>query len=335
MVWLAFLLSAGLIVLAGSKLSHYGDRIAAETGLGGLWIGVVLLAGATSLPEVLTTVSAGWLDAPDLAVGNLLGAGLTNMLTLGLIDAVYRSKRVWQQAALEQALVAALAIVLTGFVGLLILLRPTWPLGRVGLDTLLVLLLYVFGMRAVFRQEDLRRRQKEQALVADTAAAPAVGRRGSLRRALIGFALAALGILLGAPVLATSAKAIADQTGISTTFIGSSLVAIATSLPELVTAFAAVRLGAFDMAVGNLYGSNAFNMGALFFADLAYGKGPILSAAAPAHVVTALAVILLMGLGLMGIMYRAEKRFRLIEPDSLLMVLGYALGMWVLFRVGG
>ncbi len=96
MAWVTFLASAVVIVYAGTKLSQYGDRIAEQTGLGGLSIGVVLMASVTSLPEVLTTISAGLLDAPDLAVGDLLGAGLTNMLTLGFIDLVHRQKRVWQ-----------------------------------------------------------------------------------------------------------------------------------------------------------------------------------------------------------------------------------------------
>jgi cation:H+ antiporter len=108
-------------------------------------------------------------------------------------------------------------------------------------------------------------------------------------------------------------------------------VAIATSLPELVTSFAAVRLGAFDLAVGNLFGSNAFNMAVLFFVDVAYQKGPLLSVVSPMHAMAALWGILLMNIGLMGIIYRAEKRFFLIEPDSFLMIVGYVIGMWLLF----
>jgi cation:H+ antiporter len=73
--WAIFLLSAAVIVYAGTTLSRYGDEIAKLTGLGGLWIGVVVMAGATSLPEIFTTVSAGWLNTPDLAAGNLFGAG--------------------------------------------------------------------------------------------------------------------------------------------------------------------------------------------------------------------------------------------------------------------
>jgi cation:H+ antiporter len=102
-----------------------------------------------------------------------------------------------------------------------------------------------------------------------------------------------------------------------------------------VTSLAAVRLGAFDLAVGNLFGSNAFNMGALFFCDMAYRSGPLLSAISGTHSVTAFLGILLMNIGLMGLIYRAEKRFLLIEPDSFLMVIGYSLGIWLLFQLGG
>lgn len=331
-----FLLSAVVIVLAGTKLSHYGDRIAEHSGLGRLWIGVVLLAAATSLPEVFTAVSAVLIDAPNIAVGDLFGAGLSNMLTLALIDAVHRQKRIWQQAALEHALIASLAVILTGLAGLLIVVKQPLPLWHVGLGTIAIAVIYVLGMRVVFRQEDVRRRaQQLERVVEAVEASNRPVAAGVLKRAVTGFTLAALGILVAAPLLAESAKEIAEATGISTTFIGTSLVAITTSLPELVTTFAAVRLGAFDLAVGNLFGSNAFNMAILLAADMAYGKGPLLAAVESTHAVTAFVSILLMSVGVMGIIYRAEKRFVLIEPDSLLMILGYGLGMWLLFRIGG
>ena len=331
MVWAAFILSATVIVYAGTKLSVYGDHLAERTGLGGLWIGVVLMAAATSLPEVITTISAALMDAPDLAVGDLLGAGLTNMLTLGVIDLVHRQKRVWQQAAFEQILIAGLAMGLTGLAGLIILIRTTQTVWQVGLETVFIAAIYVFGMRLVYRQEDVRRQERlRRKLVEAEAEAP--DRRPSLQRSMAGFGLAAMAIVVSAPVLAASANAIAELTGISTTFIGTSLLAVATSLPELVTALAAVRLGAYDLAVGNLFGSNAFNMAALLFVDLAYRPGPVLSALAPAHAATALVSIILMNIAVVGIIYRAEKRYLLIEPDSLLMITGYGLGMWLLFR---
>ena len=108
---------------------------------------------------------------------------------------------------------------------------------------------------------------------------------------------------MAAPILAGSANQIALQSGVSSGFIGGSLVAIAPSLPELVTAIAAVRLGAFDLAVGNLFGSNAFNMAAFFFVDTAYGHGPLFNVVSDTHAMTALWSILLMSRALMGIIY--------------------------------
>ena len=333
--WLLFLVNAVAIVLAGTYLSRYGDQIAELSGLGRLWIGVVLMAAATSLPEIFTTMSAGWIDAPDLAAGNLFGAGMSNMLTLALIDLLYRQKRVWQQAALEHTLTAALAMVLTGLAAFFVMLRIEVVQLGVGFESLVLPILYLLGMRVVLRQEDMARRQRAQSELAEEMAGAYDGgafRREELRRAIIGFAIAAGVLLVAAPVLTQSAEQIAQETGVSSTFIGTSLVAITTSMPELVVSIAAVRMGAFDLAVGNLFGSNAFNMAAFFFADLAYRQGSLLSTVSTTHALTGLWVIIMMNIGLMGIIYRAEKRFMLIEPDSLLMLVAYVLGLWLLFN---
>ncbi|NOS82174.1 MAG: hypothetical protein HOP32_11405 [Nitrospira sp.] len=232
--WAIFLLSAAVIVYAGTKLAHYGDQIATHTGLSGLWIGVVLMAGATSLPEIFTDVSAALMHAPDLAAGDLFGSNMANMLILGIIDQMHRQKRVWQQAAFEHALSAGLAIFLTGLAAFFVLYGSDVKLGGVGIGSMLLLLLYIFGMRLVFRQESSKWRQREQVKVVEgqTAEEPKQpSKRGELRHASIGFAVATLGLLVAAPFLAGSANAIAEQSGISSTFIGTSLVGISTSLP--------------------------------------------------------------------------------------------------------
>ena len=85
-------------------------------------------------------------------------------------------------------------------------------------------------------------------------------------------------IFLSAPVATLAVKAIAEQTGIEQSFLGAALLAVTTSLPELVASIASLRIGAYDMAVGNLFGSNVANMSVLLFADAAYTEGPILAA---------------------------------------------------------
>lgn len=203
-----FALTAATIVIVGTRLSHHGDRIAELTGLGRVWIGAVLMASATSLPEVFTTMSAAWMDAPDLAAGDLFGAGMSNMVTLGLIDLLYRHKRVWQQAAFGHALTAALAMVLTGLAAFFVLLRIDVVRLGVAFESLN---LYAMGMRLVFRQEDMTRRQLEQKAVIESIAEPEElsikrSRRQELRRAVMGFVIGALALLIAAPILAWSAR---------------------------------------------------------------------------------------------------------------------------------
>jgi cation:H+ antiporter len=153
----------------------------------------------------------------------------------------------------------------------------------------------------------------------------------TLRRALVGFAAAAGVTLAAAPLFAYAAKELAVATGLGATFTGTWLVGLSTSLPELVTSIAAVRIGAFDLAVGNLFGSNAFNMSIFFWLELANPGGSLFSEASGAHALSGLFAIVMMSLGLAAIVYRARKRFTMLEPDSALIVLAYALALWILY----
>lgn len=324
---LAFLGAGLIVVLAGTALARYGDAIAEATKLGRLWIGSVLLAGATSLPELMTDVAAVRLGAVDLAVGDLFGSSMANMLILALIDLIPPRRQVLQQATLDHALAAALAISVNALAAVFILVRPDVAfLGLIAPGSALLLFAYVAGTRAIYRHAT-----REVAGVASVAPAQAEGApKLSLRRALLGFGVAAAAVLAAAPAFAWGAKGIAEMTGLGNTFMGTLLVGLSTSLPELVASLAAVRMGAFDMAVGNLFGSNAFNMAIFFALDLAQ-SGSIFAAVDPSHVVSALFAVVLMSLGLGAIVYRAKRRFAMLEPDSLLVLVAYLLGIWTLY----
>jgi cation:H+ antiporter len=324
---LAFLASGAVVVLAGIALARHADAIAETTGLGRLWIGAVLLAGATSLPELMTDVSAVRLGATDLAVGDLFGSSMANMLILALIDLLPPRGRVLRSAALEHALAASLAIALNAGAAVLVLLRPEVSLAWVGPGSLLLFLAYVAGARAVYRQA-----LHDGAAAATAAASKAPGpvAPGSVRRAVLGFAVAALVVLAAAPLFAWSATGIAEITGLGTTFVGTWLVGISTSLPELVASLAAARMGSYDLAVGNLFGSNAFNMAIFLPVDLAQ-PGNLFAALDPSHALSGFFAVVLMSLGLAAIVYRAERRFAMLEPDSLLMLATYCVALWLIY----
>jgi cation:H+ antiporter len=113
--------------------------------------------------------------------------------------------------------------------------------------------------------------------------------------------------------------------------VGTWLVGLATSLPELVASLAAVRMGAYDLAVGNLFGSNAFNMAILLPLDLAQ-PGSLFAVVDPSHALTGLFAVVLMSLGVAAIVYRAKRKFAMVEPDSLLILAAYLVALWLLYR---
>ena len=339
--WLIFFAAAAAVVAGGTQLAREGDRIAEQTGIGGLWIGAILVAAATSLPEVVTDVSAAIIDEPDLAVGDLMGSSMANMMVLAVVDLMHRRHRVLQRVSQGHTLVASLAIALTALAASFVLADLGWSVARVGVDTIVIAVLYIMGTRVVFRQEYLqalariaeRTIGREEADVdtdQQSPSGPRMPRLGSMAK----FAAGAGVILIAAPFLASSGSDISDQAGLDASFVGVAFLAISTSLPELVTAIWSVRLGAYDLAIGNLFGSNAFNIFALVFVDIAYRQGPVLSNVSEVQAIAALFAVVLMATAMMGIIYHAERRFWLLEPDAGTIMIGYLAGLLLVYEAG-
>ena len=333
MLAVTFLASGLVVVLAGSVLARYGDAIGERTRIGGLWIGTVLLAAATSLPELATDITAVRIGAPNLAVGDLFGSSMANMLVLAVVDLLWPRKQILRQATFDHALSGSLAIALNALAAVFVLMGPGPSFLGIGVESSLLLVLYIAGTRAVYRHAT---RDRSRATAGESGTVRKGHEPPPLRRAIAGFLVAATAILVAAPFFARSAKAVAEVTGLGTTFVGTWIVGLSTSLPELATSIAAVRMGAFDLAVGNLFGSNGFNMAIFFALDLAKPGGAIFSGLDPLHAVSALFGVMLTSMGLAAIIYRAERRFAMIEPGSILIVVTYLLGIWLLYtRSGG
>mgnify|MGYP001040956792 FL=1 len=325
MVWIEFLISAGLITLAAMQLAKSGDIIANRTRMGGMLIGIVLLAGATSLPELLTTISAIFQGVPNLAAGNLLGSNMLNMFLLAVLDMVNYKRRLLRKAALRHALSGSLATLLIGMVVFFILADINIKIGWVGGDSILLILAYLVAV-------NLLRGQSRH--LGAPAAIQVPDNYPSLRQGMIGFVLAAAALTVITPWMVNSSSRIADLTGLGATFIGTTLVALVTSLPELVTTLAAAKLGADDMAIGNLFGSNMFNMFALGLTDLFYLQGRFLSVIDPAFLLVGMLGLLMTGMGLIGNLARLERRLFIIEMDALALILVYLSGLWFLYSRG-
>jgi cation:H+ antiporter len=326
-----FFLSAFVIILAGSFLTRFADKIAETTGWGKMFVGSLLLAGATSLPELMVDLHAVKLDLPDLAVGDLLGSSLFNLLILALLDFAFPSafqRTAFSPKFLHHSLAAVLTIVLTAIVGIGIASRVESSFLGVGLFSWAVLIVYFYGLRLIFLEG------KENSTQTDSLEHERALAKFSSYRPLIlafsGYIACALVILVAAPYLVDAADEIAKYSGLGHTFIGTTLVALATSLPELVSTLTAFRMGSPDLALGNIFGSNAFNMILFVPLDFMYPK-VLFSSVNNTHAVTAFSVMAATGIAVMGQLYRKKQRSRLAEPSSEVVVAVILLFLFLLY----
>lgn len=332
-VWLEFAACAALIAFAGSKLSRYGDVIADKTGLGGAWIGLALMATVTSLPELVTGISSvALVEAPDIAVGNVLGACIINLTMIVILDLLQREESVYMRASQGHILSAGFGIIMAGFVGFNVLFAQhgdALSLRYIGVYSPVLLILYAVAIRSVFRYE---RRQRETAIEERVERYPRI----TLREALIRYILTASVVVAAGLWLPYIGRDIARAMAWQETFVGTLFVAFATTLPEIAVTVSALRIGALDLAISNLLGSNLFNLMIIAIDDVFYIKGPLLSHVSGLHAVSALSVVMMSGVAVVGLFYRPQTRvFKTVGWTSLLLLSIYLLNTFFLYLHGG
>ncbi|MFP5344360.1 MAG: sodium:calcium antiporter [Gammaproteobacteria bacterium] len=332
LAWIEFLISALLIAAAGARLARYGDVIAEKTGLSGSWIGLIMLSTVTSLPELFTGISAVALaDAPDIALGNLLGASVFVLLMIVVLDFLQRGESLYTRLSQGHILSAAFAVVMLGLVAVNLVLAPAGlspAFSHIGTYTPALALIYVVALRAVFRYE---RRAADAYVHAAAERYP----RMTLRQALVRYALAAVVVVGAALWLPFAAVHVAQAMEWQDAFVGTVFVALATTLPELAVTLGALRVGALDMAIGNLFGSILFNMLLIAVNDVIYLKGPLLAHVSGLHAVSALSAMIMTGVAIIGLIYRPRTRLmKTISWVSLSLLAVYILNVYILYLYG-
>lgn len=331
-VWLEFGVCLVIIVIAGQRVAKYGDILAEKTGLGGAWIGVVLVAVATSLPELFTGISSvALVKAPDLTIGDLFGANTFNLLNLALLDILYRHGPLLTAAGIGHVLTAGLSMVLVAVAAASILISGMgfeMGVGWIGIYTPIIILLYLAMVKVIFNYERHQHSELPEAEVA-------IGHEYiSIQRAYLYYAIAALFIIGAGTWLAFIGKEIADATGWGESFVGSLFIGFTTTLPEITVSFSALRLGAVDLCVANMIGSNLFNMTVVAIDDLFYTRGPVLTDVSSSHVFTALMVVLMTGIFVAGLISRPERKTPLgASWYALALIIVFLVGSYVNFRL--
>ena len=279
---IVFAASAVVVILLGVQLAKYGDALASLTGWGRLFVGSILVALATSLPELSNNITAVRIDNPQLALGNVVGANMVNMFTMAMVALLFGGRRFLQRVAPEQGYLIVLAAVLTGLAVLFAGVQMGINIWQIGLSSIILLVVYVIGMRIVYQRRPAENEDEEQEDPGMT-----------LSRAWTMFGLVSLGVIIAGVFLAQSVDRVADLTGISSGVLGILAVSIVTTMPEASATVAAARMGAADLGVAGLYGSCVFNVTILSFADPFYRKGIVLNNPEPEHFVAGIIAVIL------------------------------------------
>ena len=326
-LWLLFFACAIIIILVGIKLTHYGDIIAEKSGLGRLWIGAALIPLATSLPEIASSSSAALINAPDLAIGNIFGSIMFNLLIIAVIDFAHGPGPLFKQLNIGQILTAILGIFLFAIASLSMLIKSSTLIFGVGIDSLFIFIIYFLGMLLIFRYSKKNRPKDIMENPEENYSAY------SLIQTNIKFIVAGIIIVFTAMELAKIANHLAEITGWGSTFMGTIMLAIITSLPELVTSIAAIKIKAYDLALGIIFGANIINMTIPFFSDVFYSGAPILSVVSSQYIISALIAIILTSIAIASVVYKPRKAIFHLGLAAWLILLGYFLGIYIIFNV--
>ncbi len=322
-----FVVCAALIFISGKRLSVYGDQIADITGMAKGWIGLILMATVTSLPELFVGISsAGVVKSPDLAVGDILGSCAFNLAILSLLD-WFSPSPLSNRASIGHILPGILGIMLLSLVGLgLFLPQNIIILKWVGLLSVIFIAVYLLSIRILFSYQ--QRENKNNNLSKRHSEA---SHGQSLRKIGWLYFLNALVVIAAALFLPHFAEGIAAMTGMGESFVGTLFLAASTSLPEVAVSITALRIGSVDMAVGNLFGSNIFNILILSIDDIFYTSGNLLKDASQNNITSVFTAIIMTAIAIAGLIYRPEKKPFLLAWDALMILLVYIGNLILLY----
>ena len=341
---------------AGVRLSKYADKIIEKTGISEVFIGTLGLAIITSLPEVATTLSATLAGNVSLAINNLFGSIALQVTILAVGDAMIRNSSL--SGSLENPVSRLQAICLSFLLAVvaIAILYQDIAIFHVGLWSVVLFCLYValFYVINYFKRmkwwltepEERESIGKVKAVVSERMAEKKEEEKEDdpeeeerklsdvlLSKLGLLFLIAAIGILIGGYFVATSADAIAEKTGIGSSFMGFFLVGLTTSLPELSTTISAAKLKRYRMAFSNIFGTNLLNVGLVFLADLVYFEGPVLDEVGNFAAAGAILGIMLTSIYQIGLTIKFRKTFFRLGFDSILVVLFYLVGAVILFNM--
>ncbi len=327
-----FIVAAACIGVAGVRLSNVADSLADRTGMGEVVAGALFVGAATSLPGAITSVSTASQNAPELAVGNALGGLTAQTAFIAVADLMYRRANLEHAAASVTGLAQGVLLVVMLAIPLVATAEPPITVAGVHPASILIFVTYGFGLRLLTQIKDEPMWEPVQTdETQDPISEPDTSDGApSDRRLWVVFAITAAATGVAGYFIGQSSIALVEKTGLSATAVGTAFAAVANSLPELVTAIAAVRIGAVSLAMGDIIGGNAFEVMFLSAADFAY-DGSIYAAITPEDRTTALIAIVMTGVLLLGMIRRERQGVAGIGFESAIVLALYAGSVLLVF----
>ena len=311
-----FAISAVSTVIFGSYLAKYGDVLASITGLGRLFIGSILVALATSLPELSANISAVLLDPPNpaLALGDILGSNMVNMLIFCSIALLFGGKTVIDQISSSQIYLAALATFMTVVVLLVTFLNFSYSFYNVGLSSFIIFIFYVIGLRYTYKLKPDEEIEEDDSDITPF-------------KAWFYFILISVGVVFSGYFLAYSVDNISHETGVASSTLGIIVSSIVTSMPEASSYIASVRMKATDLGVAGLFGSCVFNVTIIFYTDIFY-VGNIIEQFESAHIIATITGLLLISISALLIFLKGNLSGYMKNAFLVVLVLIYIAGIF-------
>ena len=329
-----FVVAAVVVWKAGARLAGLADRIADKAQLGQALVGIVLLGGVTSLPEAAVAVTATLDGDPALSINDVLGSAAINIVLLAVADAVYGRNALTAAPARPDVMLQGMMVI----VMMALVAGPTLTgdraVGGIGIWSWITLLAYAGAVTIIAKTRDhpgwkpARDRPRNDAARDtdrdDDASLASLGAKTALMAALI---------LVAGFALAKSGQALAASTGLGSSFFGAVMLGFATSLPELSTILAAVKLKRYEMAIADVFGTNLFNINIIVLVDALHDGEPVLLDAGPFAAFAALLSLVLTGIYLIGLLERRDRTLLRMGYDSLAVIVLYAAGLAALYTL--
>lgn len=321
-----FLVAAGLIGFFGIRMTYLARDIAMRTGLGEAFTGAVFIGATTSLSGIMASATAAWHGEASLAVSNSLGGIAAQTLFLVLADLLYRKANLEFAAASVENLMMSVQLMLLFSILLIAFNLPELTLFSIHPASLLLIVTYLFTIKLLVdtHEKPMWLPRMTPGTVRESTRHPKENGSGLTgARLFIYFAVCAGVVALSGWIMATSGMAIAQETGLSAGIMGGIFIAVATSLPELVVAVTAIRMGALTLAVGDIVGGNAFDTLFIAVSDFFYRDGSIYAAIAHTEKIWLGSAMLMNCVLLMGLMYRERKGIANIGMESVMIAVIY------------